>query len=220
MVIMFHKVFLLAEKCNYKNLIEITGKGSGASLATTDVEITRNRYNSSGKKLSMTNVINAVVLDTALNVDMNSGVDGCTVLTNSTYGLVVNDTSGLRNAILDIGSDYNAGKITSRTKQYDTYAQLLSAAIAEVRLKSVNTPTGKYMGIRASVINGDWARRELQLLCGDEAMAAVTMYGLAIKVTTGVLPTSGIKEGTMCIRSDNNTLNVFLNGGWKSTPLT
>lgn len=208
------------ELCNYANTIEISGKGTGASLATTDVEIGRNRFNSSAKKLTLTNVINAQVLDQNLSVDMNAGVDGCTVFTNSTYGVTVNDTSGQRNSIVDFGSDFNKGKVTVRSKQYNTYLELASGANPRMTLKSLNSTAGQEGYIEHQVPNASWTQRQLVLNAGEGEFARVTSRGFQIKVTTGTLPTTSVLEGTMVFKSDDNSLNVYLGGAWRKTILT
>lgn len=184
--------------------IDIVSNKGTDGYASEGVVIGNNRTNSSKYKIRFKNVRKSQILDPFANVLLDSVVDGCYFLTNSTYGISFTDnTSGMRNTIIDIGSNYDESLLRVTNKSKKTHCHISSGHNIIMNMKPTNSD-GKSMGIKSSCEYSDWANAKIDFLFDGKVGATINPRGFAPKFVSELPYASGLYLGMIYILVDSS----------------
>ena len=191
---------------NYNDItIDIESAKGEDGYSSEGVVIGNNRTNSTVYKVRFNNVRKSQILDPFVNVVLENVVDGCYFLTNSTYGTTfTNNTSGTRNTIIDIGSNYDESifRVTNKNKKTDCI--ISSGHDVVMRMKPVNS-SEKVMEIKSSCQYSDWANAKFDFIFDETVGATVTPRGFSAKFVNTLPTASGLYGGMIYILNDTST---------------
>ena len=193
------------ERNNNNITIDIISAKGENGYSSEGVVIGNNRTNSTVYKIRFKNIRKSQILDPFASVVLENTVDGCYFLTNSTYGTTFTDnTSGMRNTIIDIGSNYDESIFRVTNKNKNTDCIISSGQDVAVKMKPVNS-SEKTMEIKSSCQYSDWANAKFDFIFDGEIGATINPRGFAGKFVTTLPTPSGLYSGMIYILNNTST---------------
>ena len=193
------------ERNNNNITIDIISAKGENGYSSEGVVIGNNRTNSTVYKIRFKNIRKSQILDPFASVVLEDTVDGCYFLTNSTYGTTFTDnTSDMRNTIIDIGSNYDESILRVTNKNKKTDCIISSGHDVVMKMKPVNS-SEKTMKIKSSCQYSDWANAKFDFIFDGEIGATINPRGFAGKFVTTLPTASGLYSGMIYILNDTTT---------------
>lgn len=193
------------EKNHNDITIDIVSAKGENGYSSENVVIGNNRTNITGYKIRFKNIRKSQILDPFASVVLESVVDGCYFLTNSTYGVLFTDnTRDMRNTIIDIGSNYDESIFRVTNKHKNTTCLITSGQNVAMKMKPVNS-SEKVMEIQSSCQYSDWANAKFDFIFDGVVGATISPRGFGAKFVRTLPTASGLYSGMIYILSDTST---------------